>query len=36
MLDENRYIRNRTTFKTALKYLLLNSVIDGAANGIDP
>jgi hypothetical protein len=29
MLDENRYIRNRTTFKTALKYMLLNSVIDG-------
>jgi hypothetical protein len=23
MLDENRYIRNRTTFKTALKYILL-------------
>jgi hypothetical protein len=36
MLDENRYIRNRITFKTALKYLLLNSVMDGAANGIDP
>ncbi len=36
MLDENRYIGNRITFKTALKYLLLNSVMDGAANGIDP
>ncbi len=27
--DDNRYIRNRTTFKTALKYSLLNSLIDG-------
>ena len=27
-LDENRYIRNRTTFKTALKYILLNNVIE--------
>ena len=28
-LDENRYIRNRTTFKTALKYNLLSSLMDG-------
>jgi hypothetical protein len=27
--DDNRYIRNRTTFKTALKYSLLNSLFDG-------
>jgi hypothetical protein len=32
--DDNRYIRNRTTFKTALKYSLLNDLIDGlVANG---
>jgi len=32
--DDNRYIRNRTTFKTALKYSLLNSLTDGiVANG---
>jgi len=30
-LDDNRYIRNRTTFKTALKYMLLNSVLDELA-----
>ncbi len=36
-LDENRYIRNKITFKTALKYLLLNSLLDNLAdNGIDP
>ncbi len=36
-LDENRYIRNKITFKTALKYLLLNSLLDNlAGNGIDP
>ena len=36
-LDENRYIRNRTTFKTALKYNLLSSLMDGsAAHGIEP
>jgi len=28
-LDENRYIRNRTTFKTALQYNLLNGLMDG-------
>jgi hypothetical protein len=28
ILDENRYIRNKITFKTALKYLLLNSLMD--------
>jgi hypothetical protein len=27
-LDDNRYIRNKTTFKTALKYMLLNSVME--------
>ena len=27
--DDNKYIRNRVTFKTALKYSLLNSLIDG-------
>ena len=27
-LDENRYISNRTTFKTAIKYSLLHSLID--------
>jgi hypothetical protein len=30
-LDENKYIRNRTTFKTAIKYVLLNSLIDETA-----
>jgi hypothetical protein len=36
-LDENRYIRNRTTFKTTLKYNLLSSLMDGsAAHGIEP
>ncbi len=30
-LDENRYISNRTTFKTALKYNLLSSLMDGTA-----
>jgi hypothetical protein len=36
-LDDNRYIRNKTTFKTALKYLLLNSLLDElAGNGIGP
>ncbi len=34
--DDNKYIRNRVTFKTALKYSLLNSLIDGLeANGVD-
>ncbi len=28
-LDDNRYIRNRTTFKTSLKYNLLSSLMDG-------
>jgi hypothetical protein len=27
-LDETRYIRNKTTFKTAIKYSLLNAFID--------
>ncbi len=27
-LDDNRYISNRTTFKTAIKYSLLHSLID--------
>jgi hypothetical protein len=36
-LDDNRYIRNKTTFKTALKYILLNSLLDVlAGNGIGP
>jgi hypothetical protein len=36
-LDDNRYIRNKTTFKTALKYILLNSLLDElAGNGIGP
>jgi hypothetical protein len=36
-LDDNRYIRNRTTFKTALKYMLLNSILDElAGNGLGP
>ncbi len=36
-LDDNRYIRNRTTFKTALKYMLLNRVLDElAGNGLGP
>ncbi len=26
--DDNRYIRNRNTFKTAIKYTLLNSLMD--------
>jgi hypothetical protein len=36
-LDDNRYIRNKTTFQTALKYLLLNSLLDElAGNGFGP
>jgi hypothetical protein len=36
-LDENRYIRNPTTFKTALKYNLLNSLMNGTvAHRIEP
>jgi hypothetical protein len=36
-LDENRYIQNRTTFKTSLKYNLLISLMGGAADhGIEP
>jgi hypothetical protein len=31
-LDENRYIRNRTTFKTALKYIFLNGLMNEVAN----
>jgi len=31
-LDENRYIRNRTTFKTALKYILLNRLMNEVDN----
>jgi hypothetical protein len=27
-LDESRYIRKKTTFKTAIKYSLLNVLID--------
>jgi hypothetical protein len=27
-LDDNRYISNRTTFKTAIKYSRLHSLID--------
>ena len=27
-LDDAKYIRNRTTFKTAIKFSLLNSLID--------
>jgi hypothetical protein len=29
LLDENKYIQNRTTFKTAIKFKLLASLIDG-------
>ncbi len=36
-LDENRYIQNRTTFKTSLKYNLLISLMGGTADhGIEP
>jgi hypothetical protein len=36
-LNENRYIQNRTTFKTSLKYNLLISLMGGAADhGIEP
>jgi hypothetical protein len=36
-IDENRYIQNRTTFKTSLKYNLLISLMGGAADhGIEP
>jgi hypothetical protein len=35
-LDDNRYIRNKT-FKTALKYIFLNNILDELAdNGIGP
>jgi hypothetical protein len=36
-LDENRYIQNRATFKTSLKYNLHISLMGGAADhGIEP
>jgi hypothetical protein len=36
-LDDNRYIRNRTTFKTSLKYNFLSSLMDGTVDhGIEP
>jgi hypothetical protein len=31
-MDDNKYIRNRTTFKTAVKYLLLAEVINNSGS----
>jgi hypothetical protein len=32
-MDENKFNSNRTTFKTAVKYKLLNEILDGIAAG---
>ena len=32
-MDDNKYIQQRTTFKTCVKYKLLNEIIDEASAG---
>lgn len=35
-MDENKYIPNRTTFKTAVKFKLLHEIINEFGEGVDP